>query len=96
MRKRYRIAETLRVEFFCDAENANSAIKQYLKNFQSKIGVNDSIEVIEGIDFTSQKLENGEWIDVDEELDVIVEKGVQPFKRDDFDTPPADDVEGLN
>lgn len=96
MRKKYRIAETVRVEFLCDAEDLNSAIKQYLKHFQSRIGVNDAIEIVESDDFTSQCLINGQWTDIEEELDALCEKGVQPIEREEVDTPPDDDVKGLN
>lgn len=97
MRKKYRIAETVRVEFFCDAEDTTHAIKQYLKHFQSKIGVNDAIEIVESDDFTSQTLINGEWVDAHEEMEDIVDKVFPiPPPEQEVDTPPADGVEGLN
>jgi len=97
MRKKYRIAETVRVEFFCDAEDTTHAIKQYMQHFQSKIGVNDAIEIVESDDFISQYEENGEWVDAYEEMDDIVDKVFPiPPPEQEVDTPPDGDVKGLN
>lgn len=49
---KYRIAETLRVEFIVDDDTANGAIKKYMKEFLSTFSPQQNIRCVEGSDFT--------------------------------------------
>lgn len=52
---KYRIAETLRVEFITDNETASGAVEQYVKEFLVAFNANNSkhnIKCMEGSDFT--------------------------------------------
>jgi hypothetical protein len=47
---KYRVAETLRVEFITEGDTPDHAVKNYLKEFRGNFGANDSIEVVQGVD----------------------------------------------
>lgn len=49
---KYQIAETLRVQFVIDDENANSAIGKYMNEFLLLFNTERKIQCMEGADFT--------------------------------------------
>lgn len=64
---KYRIAETLRVEFIVTDENANKAIQQYMNEFMKTFTADKAIQVQEGTDFTVHNVnDNGS---IGEEVD---------------------------
>ena len=64
---KYRIAETLRVEFIIEDENAKQAVDKYMSEFMRTFTADKAIQVQEGTDFTTNIVnENGS---IGEEID---------------------------
>ena len=64
---KYRIAENLRVQLITESENAESAVEQYMKAFLLTFMADNSIQCMEGSDFTVHKVnDNGS---IGEEVD---------------------------
>jgi len=64
---KYRIAETLRVDLIIDSDNANDAVKEYMKEFLLLFNTERKIDCKEGTDFTVHKVnDNGS---IGEEVD---------------------------
>lgn len=48
---KYRIAETLRVEFIVDDDTANGAVGKYMKEFLNTFDTKQNIQCMEGSEF---------------------------------------------
>lgn len=94
MRKQYKVCEILLVSFETDAVDADKAIQNYLKEFQSKFGCHNLISVENGLEFkVLVKDNNGEYVVADDEMEEISQRGEVQIE---VDNPPSPDVKGLN
>ncbi len=75
---KYRIAETLRVEYIVDSQSPSKAVDEYMKEFLLLFNTDRQIEASEGTDFTIHK---------------VNEDGTLGYEQDPcdntIDTPPA-------
>lgn len=62
---KFRIAETVRVEFFTDADSLDKAMKEYLDEFILTFNSKRKVNAIESTDFTTMRLDNSEWVEID-------------------------------